>query len=346
MVRFGIPLALISLILAPHALNAKGHYYNPHDDRAVELSTIQSLIFRKDSMSTGRRASPVPQLTCVGGGACGGYGEPTVVHCTNIGTDYANGDPTWKCTAELENGLRLGTTDVVCEGFRDREDPYILRGSCGLEYTLLGSPVRSQQAQQQQNREYSSQGSGSYQSNYKPYTGTYSAPSSRGSWFKWILGGFFLWMFLRYLNKPARAAYRHSSHQTPGSNGGETGNFNGGWGNWGNWGNWGGQGRGFFGDGDKYNNNAGRGGGTGFWQGLGLGTAAGYLFGGRNNNNGGWFQRANNYGANTGAYNPGTGYGGGTYGRPAPPPPYAPHTTDTGPATQTATGYGNTRRRG
>jgi hypothetical protein len=50
-------------------------------------------------------------------------------------------DPIWQCTAELENGVRLGTTDVVCEGYRDRDDPYVLRGSCGLEYTLVGSPV-------------------------------------------------------------------------------------------------------------------------------------------------------------------------------------------------------------
>lgn len=121
-----------------------GKHYAPNDDRAVELNTVKSLIFKKGEKTTGRRSSPVPQLSCIGGGSCGTSYEPEVVLCSNIGEDYATGDPTWKCTAELENGLRLGTTDVVCEGFRDRDDPWILRGSCGLEYTMQGTPVRTQ----------------------------------------------------------------------------------------------------------------------------------------------------------------------------------------------------------
>jgi len=31
----------------------------------------------------------------------------------------------------------LGATDVICEGYDSPEDPYILKGSCGVEYRLV-----------------------------------------------------------------------------------------------------------------------------------------------------------------------------------------------------------------
>ena len=34
------------------------------------LSDIQALTFYNGMMTTGRRSSPVPQMTCVGGDAC------------------------------------------------------------------------------------------------------------------------------------------------------------------------------------------------------------------------------------------------------------------------------------
>ena len=382
--NFALLLSVLFLVFAPDVLDARGHYYNPHDDRAIELAEVKQLTFRKDALTTGRRTSAVPQLSCVGGGACGTYGEPAVVHCTNIGTDYANGDPTWKCTAELENGLRLGTTDVVCEGFRDRDDPYILRGSCGLEYTLLGSPVKGHQ-------QHSGHSSYQQQSTYQQHS------TSRGSWFKWIVGGFFVWVCWRYLTKPFRG-YRAGSHvpgaprHTAAATGQQSyfggGNFGGG-GGWGHWGNWG--------ETNKPNdNNAG---GGRFWQGLGLGTAAGYLFGNRNRNNnynennntwGGWFrqrephhvyptaahdrppvvvvdsapatQTATGYGNTKRREETNGGYGDGNYGRAPPPPPYNPdhHRDEPGypstgytrdhnessSVTHESTGYGTTRRRG
>ena len=229
MTRILVPFAILSLFVAGLGGQGVQARYPPHDEKAVELATVQSLIFRSDSKTTGRRTSPVPQLTCVGGGACGSGAEPQVVHCTNIGVDYANGDPTWKCTAELENGVRLGTTDVICEGFRDRDDPYILRGSCGLEYTLTGTPVRVQQQQQQQQAAASASAyqekQGTYQQN-KPYTASSVPPhkaTSKRSWANWLVGGFLIWLVLRYLNRPASAtasrASTASTGQTPGGGG-------------------------------------------------------------------------------------------------------------------------------
>src|SRR4051812_11018 len=82
---------------------AAGTYYPPNDHRAVQLNTVQTLLFRKGSMTTGRRTAPVRQMTCVGGGSCGTQYEPDVVTCENIGVDYHTGDPNWKCTANLVN---------------------------------------------------------------------------------------------------------------------------------------------------------------------------------------------------------------------------------------------------
>lgn len=36
----------------------------------------------------------------------------------------------------MDNWYRFGKVEVSCEGYNNPDDPYILRGSCGLEYTL------------------------------------------------------------------------------------------------------------------------------------------------------------------------------------------------------------------
>ena len=36
----------------------------------------------------------------------------------------------------MDNSYRFGRLDVICEGYDYPDDPYILQGSCGLEYTL------------------------------------------------------------------------------------------------------------------------------------------------------------------------------------------------------------------
>jgi hypothetical protein len=43
----------------------------------------------------------------------------------------------WTCTASLPPEFKLGSTDVICEGYKSPSDPYILKGSCGVEYRLL-----------------------------------------------------------------------------------------------------------------------------------------------------------------------------------------------------------------
>jgi len=41
-----------------------------------------------------------------------------------------------ECEADLDSSVRFGTTTVSCEGYSQPDDPYILKGSCGLEYSL------------------------------------------------------------------------------------------------------------------------------------------------------------------------------------------------------------------
>jgi len=73
------------------------------------------------------------QLACIGGS--GRWEEqPGLVQCYNRGSDGRSIQ--WECKAEMDNSLRFGQVEVVCEGFDHPGDPYILVGSCGLEYHL------------------------------------------------------------------------------------------------------------------------------------------------------------------------------------------------------------------
>ena len=54
--------------------------------------------------------------------------------CYNRGFDGQ--DVQWECKADMDNLYRFGSVEVVCEGYDYPDDAYILKGSCGLEYTL------------------------------------------------------------------------------------------------------------------------------------------------------------------------------------------------------------------
>ena len=38
----------------------------------------------------------------------------------------------WECTAQTDKKYQLGRIQVSCEGYDYPDDPYILRGSCGV----------------------------------------------------------------------------------------------------------------------------------------------------------------------------------------------------------------------
>jgi hypothetical protein len=108
-------------------------------DRVFERS-IGVLTFHADYWTAARRVAPVPQLKCVGGTAQREAGaQPRVVQCTNAGDDD-HGRVNWQCTADLDSSVRFGSMSVNCEGYHSPEDPYVLVGSCGLEYELDYAP--------------------------------------------------------------------------------------------------------------------------------------------------------------------------------------------------------------
>ncbi|KAF3483693.1 uncharacterized protein GIQ15_03017 [Arthroderma uncinatum] len=105
---------------------------------AVLLSDVQTLTLHSNRKTSHRRVSAIPQLNCVGPSKeiCSLY-QPDVLRCTNEGYDYDENDVQWTCTAQLPPEFKLGSTDVICEGYRSSEDPWILKGSCGVEYRML-----------------------------------------------------------------------------------------------------------------------------------------------------------------------------------------------------------------
>lgn len=120
---------LIILILFASNLN----YIYAYND-AVLLGNIEVLTFQKGSYTTFRRTLPVSQLICIGGNARFESDKIETIQCKNMGFD--GHDYNWKCQTELPNKLRLGKVTVNCEGYNYPDDPYILVGSCGLEYYL------------------------------------------------------------------------------------------------------------------------------------------------------------------------------------------------------------------
>lgn len=58
------------------------------------------------------------------------------MRCRNSGSAYGGEDVEWTCTASLPPEFKLGSTNVQCEGYDSSDDPYVLAGSCGVEYRL------------------------------------------------------------------------------------------------------------------------------------------------------------------------------------------------------------------
>eukprot|EP01111_Echinosteliopsis_oligospora_P013047 TRINITY_DN4575_c0_g1_i1.p1 TRINITY_DN4575_c0_g1~~TRINITY_DN4575_c0_g1_i1.p1 ORF type:complete len:290 (-),score=68.47 TRINITY_DN4575_c0_g1_i1:83-952(-) len=98
---------------------------------AININSIKQIEFIKGQFTSGRRLPGVPQLECIGGSAQG-FHEPISVKCINIGAL----EPKWRCEANLDKSVELNTVVVQCEGYSDEKDPYVLKNSCALRYSL------------------------------------------------------------------------------------------------------------------------------------------------------------------------------------------------------------------
>ncbi|EGG12632.1 uncharacterized protein MELLADRAFT_101065 [Melampsora larici-populina 98AG31] len=175
--------------------------------KRVLLSSIDTLTFYDGERTNFRRTSPVLQLVCQGQ-PCKRF-KPDVIQCQNTGGSGSNIH--WKCEADLPSSIKLGRTEVSCEGFRNADDPYILEGSCGLTYTLKDAGFSSSH--------------------------TRDGMSLEGFLF-WalfaIVGIFIIYPLLRSLFSTAlRPVSRYFPGSFGGSGGGGGGGGGGGWG-WGN----------------------------------------------------------------------------------------------------------------
>ncbi|KAK5145493.1 hypothetical protein LTR04_001285 [Oleoguttula sp. CCFEE 6159] len=133
-----LPSALLAFLALSDTASAAKKPTN-----GVLLTDVKTLTLRHGLKTSARRVSAIPQapntapqLSCVGGSAKGLY-DVDVMRCKNAGTDYDENNVQWTCTAALPPEFKLGSTDVVCEGYDSPDDPYILKGSCGVEYRLV-----------------------------------------------------------------------------------------------------------------------------------------------------------------------------------------------------------------
>ena len=101
----------------------------------VKLSDVKAITLTAGQFTTGRRSAPVLQQQCRGN-FC--KGAPTIIQCTNSGSDGL--DIQWACEGDLPEWLSFKNTDINCEGYDYPTDPYILAGSCGMSYSLQGTP--------------------------------------------------------------------------------------------------------------------------------------------------------------------------------------------------------------
>lgn len=127
-----------------------GEATHPHHNTRVLIGDVQTLTLKSGEYTVGRRVAAIPQLNCVGGNgralAQRKGALPSVVQCQNQGSDGK--DAQWACATELDGAFRLGVTEVACEGYEYPDDPYILMGSCGLEFTIELTPDGHQQYNQ------------------------------------------------------------------------------------------------------------------------------------------------------------------------------------------------------
>jgi hypothetical protein len=275
----GALLLLLACLVGPSGVHAAGSgstaKKTPQD--AILLSSVQSLTLRGGgAMTAHRRVSAIPQLRCVSSPKLCRLHRVESMRCTNQGAAYGAEDIQWSCTADLPPALKLGSTDVICEGYAGPDDDRVLRGSCGVEYRLALTDEGERQYP-----ELSGSGGGSWGGSSGGGEGGMS-PILFWILFIFVLGVIVYSAF--FGNQQNGEPYR-GARRRPGGGGG-------GWGGgWGPGGGGGGFGGGGWGDNNndapppysKYGSSQRQQDGwrPGFWSGAATGAAAGYFAGNR-----------------------------------------------------------------
>ncbi|KAI1281227.1 hypothetical protein F5Y07DRAFT_290394 [Xylaria sp. FL0933] len=339
-----LPLLALQSLFFPSPSTAK-----PKPKDAILLSEVQSLTLRANKQTTHRRVSAIPQLKCVSSPKICALHPIDIMRCTNQGSSYGDQDVEWSCTASLPPELKLGATDVICEGYAGPDDPYVLRGSCGVEYRLVLTELGERKFPEIANSGssgggwFSGWGSGGGRKEQDPLRypearGGAQDGSDLGAWLFGILFvGVLLWIVYSawtQANTPGAVARRRPRGGWFGGGGG--GGFDPGFGP--------GGGGGYDAPPpySKYNSSSSQGQGgwrPGFWSGLAGGAAAAYLAGNRGNRQqeprnfygGGSSSSSSGWGSSPG---PSTSRGSSDYG-----------SGSTSSSRYTSTGFGSTSRR-
>ncbi|KAK0621502.1 hypothetical protein B0T17DRAFT_508848 [Bombardia bombarda] len=328
------------LLLLPSAASAAASI-KPPSKNAILLSDVQSLTLRASLPTTHRRLpSPIPQLKCISHPSLCALHAIPLLRCVNQGPAYDPQDIQWACTAtDMPSTLKLGSTDVICEGYSSPDDPYILRGSCGVEYRLVLT--------EEGERRYPNLGGGG---------GGGGGEDGESDWAGYIFGVIFFSVLAWVVWS---ACVQANANRRPTGPAGQPRRRG-----WGGGGGGGGGGPGFGGGGGggggaPWNDSddppppypgtkpstqpgAAAGWRPGFWSGLAGGAAAAYLAG----NRGG--RRDNSYGYN---YGQGGGVGGGgggygsTWGGGGSPSSPSGSSGSSSTARHESTGFGSTSRR-
>ncbi|PHH81100.1 hypothetical protein CDD82_1316 [Ophiocordyceps australis] len=282
---------------------------------AILLSKVQSLTLRGNgAKTTHRRLSPISQLKCISSRDICQLHHIDVMQCTNQGSSYDDSDVEWSCVASLPTELKLGSTDVICEGYSSSQDPYVLRGSCGVEYRLMLTPQGEQRYPEL--------------AHSRPFTFGHGHGSPDWSAWLFALVFFSVLAWIVYAACFGSNPTRRQGGWRPGGGGDGWGGGGGGWGpGWGP-------------DGDppppypgsKPQATQRQAWTPGFWSGLAGGAAAGYMAGSRGNRNDD--RRQPRFSSNWSA--------GPSSPRPSP---FASSSSGGGSARHESTGFGSTRRR-
>lgn len=236
----------------------------------------------------------------------------------------------------LHQYYRFGSTEVSCEGYDYRDDPYVLKGSCGLRYTI---DYTKEGLNQQNQHKYHDGGGNSYSYGRDPYYAKrnqkLSSESSVANFIVIVAVCLMLWAFYKTCigsRQTREDAWSTTGDDYPAGGGGGYG--------------WFGQGGGThptapppppdynagYDNASCRNRNATGGTGAGgFWTGAVTGGLLGYMFG--------------NSGRRNYAHHTGHGYGGGGGGWSWGGGGSGGHHHSGSTGTRTASGFGGTSRR-
>jgi hypothetical protein len=146
-----------------------------------------------------------------------------------MGTDGV--DVQWRCEAELDSDVVFDAVHVSCEGFRDSNDPWVLEGSCGLEYKLkftnkYHDKVRNEAGRERQEAERRRAQEAERRRAQSGYTGTHPSESTTSvhgednssfKWFFMLCAVVLLIVFCtKQTNRNRAASYASASPSGPG----------------------------------------------------------------------------------------------------------------------------------